>query len=168
MVRTLRPSASAGEVTAHQVVLAHLVEQVLADLAVQHAARLVVVLEQERQVEHIGLRHEVAQRAGGGDHHVHGADLQALDHGALAAEGAGGMFQDLELAVAETLQGLLEGVGTDRVVGAVGEGMAEVDGLGRLGTEGPHGQGGGRDAGDGSDQAAACESGVHCCYLMWH
>ena len=53
-----------GPGQAHQVILVYPLEQLHADVSVQHLAGVIIVPEQERQVERVDFRYEVAEWAG--------------------------------------------------------------------------------------------------------
>lgn len=75
-----------GPGQADELVLVDFRQQLLADFAIKGRARVVIIPEQERQVEHVDLRHEIAQRAGRGDDEIERVDLKSLDHVAFAAQ----------------------------------------------------------------------------------
>ncbi len=113
---------------AHQVMVRHLVQQVLADLAIKYTAGLFVTLEKKRQVKHITFRYEIPQRTCRCNHNINGANLQALDHGPLPAQGTGRVLGDLKLSATEALQSFLKGIGAHGIVGTVRQRMAKVNG----------------------------------------
>ena len=97
-----------------------LLEQLLADRAVEDAVDMRRILEQEGQVENADLGHERAEGAGRDDGHVDRADLQAFDRLALLAELPVGVELDLEGPAAPLLHQFLEPLERDE---------ARMDGL---------------------------------------
>src|SRR5690606_27104709 len=86
-------------------------EQVLADLAVQDRAGMREVTEQERNVGHSDFGDEVAERAARDDHRLEGAELEAFDGLAFAAERARGELLEDQLALAQLFRRLRPGRG---------------------------------------------------------
>ena len=148
IVRSLRPRRSSGVDTGFlavgelakavaaqretdQTVGGKLREHLLPDRAFQDAIRVVDVTEQERDVEDLHLGYEIADHRGGRHGDVDRADLEALEHLALAAQRAPGMQPDLEAAIAA----LLDVVGERLRADALGRGrssdVAEVEHLRR-------------------------------------
>ena len=118
--RTLRvghmTEAIFGPRKADQLVFVDLGQQFLTDLAIQHRACVIVVTEQEGQVQRVNFGYKVAQRAGGGDHHVQRSDLQAFDHVTLAAQLPGGGLRAGEFATRQLFELGDEGIGSKAVV----------------------------------------------------
>ena len=122
-------------------------QQVLADLAVEHLAGVVVVAEQERDVQDLDVWHEVAHRAGGGDHRVLRAQLHRFDLLAFTAQGAGREHLAFVAAGRAFLHLVAEHRGAHVVMRTLGLRVADLqDGLGlrrRRGEQQGAAQGGG-------------------------
>jgi hypothetical protein len=76
-----------------------LVEQLLADRAVDHGTHVRDVAEDERHVEHVDIGHHRANRSERRAQHLDRADLGLLDHGLLIAEHAAWKELELDAAV---------------------------------------------------------------------
>ena len=127
----------------HHARAVELGQDVLTDRPVKHAARVVEAAEQEGDVGHAGGGNEVAQRAGGDDGRLDGAQLQAFDDLALTTQTGGGEMAEAELAVGLGLDDLLPLLRRDAVVAVGGESVADLDfGLGAQGSSGERGQSG--------------------------
>ena len=122
-------------------------QHVLADRAVEHLAGVGEVAHQEGDVEHAGLRHEVQRGAGRQDGEVDGAELQALDDFALAAERAARELLHLEAAAGAGFERLREGLAARAVVRAGRQRIGHLQrGLG--GGRGREGEAGSREGGE--------------------
>ena len=104
-----------------------LLQQVLADGAVHHLARMVVIAKQERDVDDLHLGNEVAERPGRGVDDVLRAELHRLDHFPLATQSAGRKLLDL-VATAGALAHLVgEHGGAHPVMRLFGGGIAQLE-----------------------------------------
>ncbi|EIM77607.1 hypothetical protein A33O_02039 [Nitratireductor aquibiodomus RA22] len=99
----------------------------MANLAIKHIARVGEVTEQERDVEHPGLGHEVAERAGGNDGGLDRTDLQPFDHFALAAEAGGGEVTEGIAPVSVRLDHFLPFLGCHAIMRGRRERIADLD-----------------------------------------
>ena len=111
-----------------QAVLGKFGENILADRAVEHATGVGVIPEQEGDVGDQGCRHKAADRPGGGDHQIDGAELGADHHLPFAAENAVG--EDLDPQAAGRALGHLLGHhrGGDAVMGGFAKDDAQGEG----------------------------------------
>ncbi len=135
-------------------------QQVLTDLAVQRLAGVVVVAEQEGDVQDLDVGHEVAHRAGGGDHGVLRAQLHRLDLLTLAAQGAGREHLALVAAGGALVDLVAEHGGAYVVVRALGQHVADLEhGLGL------RGRGKGRADGGGGEGETGEMAKRHGCLL---
>ena len=133
-----------------------LAQQVLAKRTVQHSAGVGGVAEQEGNVHHTHVGHEVAQCAGGNDHGLDGAELQAFDQLTFAAQCAGGELLELKRAVGAFFDRLGPGLRSGTVMGIHSQGVTELDVFGLLGKSS-----GGGQAGSNSGQHEAAGDKTH-------
>ena len=96
--------------------------------AVERLEDVVVVAEDVGQLEHAHLRNERRQRRGGDRPEIDGAELDLLGHLALAAERAGMVVGDLDLAAGQLgeLVGELLGGLRGAVLGRIDVAHAQV------------------------------------------
>ena len=92
---------------------------------------MIDVAEQEWDLEDLHLGYEIADHRGGGHRNVDRADLQALEHLALAAERAPGVQADLQAAVAFLLDVVGECLRTDALGRCRASDVTQVEHLGR-------------------------------------
>ena len=123
---------------------ADLVQQLLADRAVDDLAHVRLVAEDEGHVEHVHVRHHRADHAQRNARDLDRAELHLLDHFLLAAEHAAREHLQLDAALRARFELLAHVLHRDdgRVAGRVGVGSLEREGL-RLGAEGEGGRQGG-------------------------
>ena len=103
-----------------------LLEHLVADRPVHDFLGVRRISENERQVEHVELRHERAHRTDADAGDLQGADLRLLDHLLLAAELHGGVHLDADARIGGGCELLAHAL--HRLDGGIAEGM-HVGGL---------------------------------------
>src|SRR5690625_5615651 len=99
-----------------EVMILHLLEHLLPDLAVQYAPGMFIVAKQKGKIEDQNVGYKIAEGTAGGDYEIDRADLQPLNHIALSAQCAARVFNNGELAIGKPFQSFLEGCRTVTVV----------------------------------------------------
>ncbi|MND98304.1 hypothetical protein D3C80_906500 [compost metagenome] len=103
-VDAARAAVHPGQGHQVEVGVGDLVEDLLADLAIDDLAHVLMVAEHERHVEHVHIRHYRADDPQADAGHLHGADLSLFDHFLFRSQHAAGEHLEGNVAIAGLFQ----------------------------------------------------------------